>query len=84
MSSRARRVMKPKILIVTPDFEQVSTFKRKLIYKELTQRQSPWTLLFFTQRFYKGDYDRYAVFERSTLRDLSGESELLKEIETYG
>ncbi|WPU64646.1 ABC transporter ATP-binding protein [Peredibacter starrii] len=77
-------LLKPKILLVTPDFEQISTFKRKLVYKELVDRKHDWTLLFFTQRFYKGDFDRYTVFERSSMRDIKGESELLKEIENYG
>jgi putative ABC transport system ATP-binding protein len=74
----------PQILLVTPDFEQISTFKRKLIYNELLNRNHPWTLLFFTQRFYKGDFDRYVMLERSKLTELSGTSDLLKEIENYG
>ncbi len=76
--------LQPKILLVTPDYEQISTFKRKLIYKELLSRNNQWTLLFFTQRFYKGDFDRTVVFERSSLKELSSEAELLKEIENYG
>ena len=77
-------LLKPRILIVTPDYEQISTYKRKLIYGELMNKSNAWTLLFFTQRFYKGDFDRYSVFERSAMRDLTGEAELLKEIEVYG
>lgn len=76
--------LQPKILLVTPDYEQISTFKRKLIYQEILSKDNPWTLLFFTQRFYKGEFDRTVVFERSNLRELSTEAELLKEIENYG
>lgn len=74
----------PRILLVTPDYEQISTYKRKLIYTELMKPENKWTLLFFTQRYYKGNFDKYSVFERSSLRDLSGEQDLLKEIESYG
>ena len=77
-------ILQPKILLVTPDYEQISTYKRKLIYQELIGKKNNWTLLFFTQRFYKGDFDRYTVFERSNMKNLSGEADLLKEIETYG
>lgn len=72
---------KPRILFVTPDFEQISSFKRKLIYKELLDSKNQWTLLFFTQRFYKGAFDRYVVLERSNFKELSGEADVLKEIE---
>ena len=76
-------LLQPKILMVTPDYEQISTYKRKLIYKELTDRNHRWTLLFFTQRFYKGDFDSYTVFERTAMKQINGEAELLKEIENY-
>ncbi len=76
-------LQQPKILLVTPDYEQISTYKRKLVYKELLSSQNRWTLLFFTQRYYKGSFDNYTVFERSSMRVLNGESELLKEIEAY-
>lgn len=77
-------LLKPRIILVTPDFEQISTFKRKLVYKELLDKKNEWTLLFFTQRFYKGDFDRYTMLERSQMKELDGSSELLKEIENYG
>jgi putative ABC transport system ATP-binding protein len=77
-------LLKPRILLVTPDFEQISTFKRKIIFSELLNQSHHWTLLFFTQRFYKGDFDRYCMFERSKMTELSGSSDLLKEIENYG
>jgi ABC-type bacteriocin/lantibiotic exporter with double-glycine peptidase domain len=77
-------LLQPKILLVTPDYEQISTFKRKLVYGEFMSKESNWTLLFFTQRYYKGPFDRYTVFERSNMRELIGEQELLKEIEAYG
>ena len=77
-------LLQPKILLVTPDYEQISSYKRKIIYSELIGTHNPWTLLFFTQRFYKANFDRYTVFERSEMRELSGEAELLKEIEVYG
>jgi ABC-type multidrug transport system fused ATPase/permease subunit len=77
-------LMKPKILLVTPDYEQISSYKRKLIFNELISKDKNWTLLFFTQRYYKGDFDRFSVLERSSLRELSGQEDLLKEIETYG
>jgi putative ABC transport system ATP-binding protein len=77
-------LMEPKILMVTTDFEQISTFKRKLVYAELLDRKHPWTLLFFTQRYYKGDFDRRVVFERSSMKELTEESEVLKEIENNG
>jgi putative ABC transport system ATP-binding protein len=77
-------LLRPKILFVTTDFEQISTFKRKLVYEELHNREHHWTLLFFSQCLYKGDFDRFSVLERSQLRELKNESELLREIETYG
>lgn len=77
-------LLKPKILMITPDFEQISTFKRKLIYNEFLDRNHEWTLLFFTQRFYKGEFDRYVMLERSKMTELSGTADLLKEIENYG
>ncbi len=76
--------MRPKILLVTPDFEQISSHKRKLVFSEITSGESPWTLLFFTQRFYRGAFDRTVMFERANLKELSNESELLKEIENHG
>ncbi len=77
-------LLKPKILIVTPDFEQISTFKRKLVYKELLDPNKNWTLLFFTQRFYEGGFDKYTVLSRFEMQDLNGTEDLLKEIENYG
>lgn len=73
--------IKPKILLVTPDFERISTFKRKLAFAELTSSEKEWTLLFFTQRYYKGSFDRMVMLERSNIRELEKESDLLKEIE---
>lgn len=77
-------ILKPRILFVTPDYELISSYKRKLIYNELLDHRNKWTLLFFTQRFYKGNFDRMAMLERSNLKELSGENDLLKEIENYG
>lgn len=77
-------VLQPKILLITPDYEQISTYKRKLIFQELLNKNHPWTLLFFTQRYYVGDFDRYVVFERASMKELSGQQELLKEIENNG
>lgn len=77
-------LLKPRILMVTPDFEQISTYKRKLVFGELLDKRNLWTLLFFTQRYYKGHFDRHTVFERATMRELSGQADLLKEIENYG
>lgn len=74
-------LLRPKILLVTPDFEQISTFKRRIIYQEFLSADAPWTLLFFTQRYYKGPFDRYLAFSRSTMAELAGEQDLLKEIE---
>jgi putative ABC transport system ATP-binding protein len=77
-------LMKTKILMVTPDYEQISSYKRKLIFNELISKNRSWTLLFFTQRYYKGEFDRFCVLERSSMRELSDQPDLLKEIETYG
>lgn len=77
-------LLQPKILIVTPDFEQISTYKRKLIFNELLSKSNEWTLLFFTQRFYKGEFNRYTMLERSQMKELDGTQDLLKEIENYG
>lgn len=77
-------LLKPRILMVTPDFEQISSYKRKLIFTELLNRSHEWTLLFFTQRYYKGDFDSYRVLERSRMTELKGPADLLKEIENYG
>lgn len=81
----ARAILQqPKILMVTPDFEQISTFKRHLVFNEITSKKTQWTLLFFTQRYYRGNFDRYMMLERSKTKDLDGQSEYLKEIENYG
>lgn len=77
-------LVEPKILLVTPDFEQISTFKRKLIYQELLNREHKWTLLFFTQRNYVGDFDRYCAFSRTAMTDFPDQQEFLKEIEKHG
>lgn len=77
-------LLKPRILFITPDYEQISSYKRKLIYKELLSTNSKWTLLFFTQRYYKGDFDRMIMLERSNLKELPTDNDLLKEIENYG
>lgn len=77
-------LLQPKILLVTPDFEQISSYKRKLVYGELLSRKNEWTLLFFTQRFYRGDFDSFVTLERSTMTTLQNESDLLKEIENNG
>lgn len=76
-------LLQPKILFVTPDYEQISTYKRKLIYKELMSDQNKWTLLFFTQRFYKGNFSNYSILERNSMKFLNDEAELLKEIEAH-
>lgn len=77
-------LLKPRILLVTPDYEQISTYKRKLIYEELLSQDKKWTLLFFTQRYYKGNFDRMVMLERASLKELPKDSDLLKEIENYG
>ncbi|HXH73665.1 MAG TPA: ABC transporter ATP-binding protein [Bacteriovoracaceae bacterium] len=77
-------LLKPRILIVTPDFEQISTYKRKMIYTELTNKEHKWTLLFFTQRNYVSDFDRYAAFSRTAMTELADHQEFLKEIEKHG
>ena len=77
-------LLKPRILFVTPDYEQISTYKRKLIYQELLDHKNKWTLLFFTQRYYKGNFDRMVMLERSNMKELPSENDLLKEIENYG
>lgn len=77
-------LLKPRLLFVTPDFEQISTYKRKLVYQELLNKENKWTLLFFTQRNYVGDFDRYCVFTRSSMADLASKQEFLKEIENNG
>ncbi len=77
-------LLRPRILLVTPDYEQISSYKRKLIYNELLSKDNKWTLLFFTQRYYKGNFDRMVMLERASLKELSKDSDLLKEIENYG
>jgi ABC-type multidrug transport system fused ATPase/permease subunit len=71
----------PRILFVTPDFESISTYKRRIIFNELLDKKNPWTLLFFTQRLHRGPFDRYVMLERSNMKELGDESALLKEIE---
>ncbi|MGE3609879.1 MAG: hypothetical protein AB7I27_09870 [Bacteriovoracaceae bacterium] len=77
-------LLKPRILLVTPDFEQISTFKRRLVFQELISKDQPWTLIFFTQRYHRGNFDQIVVLERSNFKTLANENELLKEIENYG
>lgn len=76
--------MKPKIFLVTPDFEQISTYKRKLIFNELLNPEHGWTLLFCTQRYYVGNFDSFSSLSRSEMKVLKGQQEFLKEIENHG
>lgn len=81
----ARAILnKPELIMVTPDFEQISSFKRKLCFKVLLNPDAPWKVLFFSQKFYTEGFDKFYSFDRKGLHPLSNASELLKEIEENG
>lgn len=56
---------RPRILFVTPDFEQISSYKRPMVFSHLLDPSYPWTLLFFTQRVEEGDFDLRASIDRN-------------------
>lgn len=73
----------PRILIVTPDFEQISSYKRRRIFRELLSPDKAWTLLFFTQRTYAGEFDQRYALNRNELRPLSPGEEISEEVESH-
>lgn len=80
----ARAILsKPKILLMTPDFEQISSYKRRKVLKELMDPSYGWTLLFFTQKQYTADFDVFTYLNRDGLHQISDSEALLKEIESH-
>jgi putative ABC transport system ATP-binding protein len=74
---------RPKIIFVSPDFEQISDFKRRAIIDVLTDQDAPWTLIFFSQRLQRDLFPEMYSLRRSYLKKLTDRNELLKEIATY-
>jgi putative ABC transport system ATP-binding protein len=73
-------LMKPKMVIVTSDFEFISTAKRMKCLDVLTQENAPWTLLFFSQKSQKDVFKDYYSISRNELKKLNDRNELLKEL----
>lgn len=77
-------ILRPELILVTPDFEQISTFKRRLCLEILLDNQSPWKVMFFSQKFYSEGFEQYYRLDRQGLQPYENTSELLKEIESNG
>lgn len=77
-------ITRPELVLVTPDFEQISSFKRKLCLEVLVDSQSPWKVMFFSQKFYKEGFDHFYSLDRQGLHPYANAAELLKEIEING
>ncbi|MFZ4715751.1 MAG: ATP-binding cassette domain-containing protein [Bacteriovoracaceae bacterium] len=73
-------LLKPRIVIVTTDFEHISTEKRMKCLKVLTDKSSSWTLLFFSQKNQKDKFDHYYALSRDKLKTFPTKDELLKEL----
>lgn len=76
-------LVKPKMLFVTPDFEMLSTFKRRMVMKELLNPKYEWTMMFFTQKMYEGNFDYYTTLDRDGLHIVNDSKKLQEEIEAY-
>lgn len=74
-------IAKPKVIIVTSDFELISTYKRNLCLNELTKRDAPWTLLFFSQKIPKDLFENYSGLTRNKLIVYQNRKELISELE---
>lgn len=80
----ARAILnKPKVLFMTPDFEQISSYKRRKVLKEILDPSHGWTLLFFTQKHYTADFDLFTYLNRDGLHSIADNEALLKEIENH-
>lgn len=80
----ARAILnKPKLLFMTPDFEQISSYKRRKVLKEIMDPSYGWTLLFFTQKQYTADFDLFTYLNRDGLQQISDNDALIKEIEDH-
>lgn len=73
-------LMKPALLYVTPDFEQISSFKRKKVLKELVSPKNSWTLMFFSQKNYGSIFNVFYSLGRDGLRPISDEKQLREEM----
>lgn len=80
----ARAILhRPKILFVTPDFEQISSYKRSRVIKEILNPQYGWTLLFFSQKHYDFEFDVFTYLNRTGLHQINDSEALIKEIENH-
>ena len=77
-------IIRPELILITPDFEQISTFKRRLCLEVLLDSHSPWKVMFFSQKFYKEGFDQYYSLDRQGVHPYADATELLKEIELNG
>lgn len=75
-------IAKPKVVIATSDFELISTFKRNLCLAELTNKEAPWTLLFFSQKIQKDLFENYTGLSRNKLIAYNSRKDLLQELES--
>lgn len=76
-------LVRPKVLFVTPDFEQLSSFKRKVVLQELLNPEYEWTMLFFTQKMYQGNFDIYTYLDRDGLHSIPNTLQLQEEMKDY-
>lgn len=76
-------IMGPALVLVTSDFDKMSHEKRRSVKRALLDRSRHWTVLFFSQRVLKGDFDRYLSLERSGAVELAGVEAVMREVEQH-
>ncbi len=75
---------KPKILIVSSDFEEISSSKRHKIFEMITDKCQPWTLLFFTHRAYPQNYfESFHAITRKNISQYKNYQEFLGDLINY-
>jgi putative ABC transport system ATP-binding protein len=75
---------KPKFLIVTNDFERISEAKRKRILPIITDKNAPWTLLFFShKKTLGGNFDKFTILRRRQFEEFKDFKTLEEAVEKY-
>lgn len=67
----------PKILLVTPDFEQISHETRRRVFKALLDPAHGWTILFFSQKVHDTDFDMYTYLDRNGMHTVTDMNDLV-------
>jgi putative ABC transport system ATP-binding protein len=73
-------INQPKFLIVTHDFEKISSFKKSIILKELVNPANQWTLLFCSHLFYQENFDGFAILDRKGWHSFDSIASIMKEV----